>query len=103
MILMSKENLVSFHIPNGVKNNRPPSIVIRLECLYVVLQSFRSHSAHVNEKCSAQLCKVCSFLGMVGHDGAGANGERDIGREVLDNLQEAIEIESCLVFCTYLS
>lgn len=73
-------------IPNRIEDDGSSSGVVCLECLDMVLQTFRCHGAHVDDKGASQLGQVSGLFGVVGHDGASANSEGDISGEVLHDL-----------------
>lgn len=75
------------NLPYGVKYDRSLCVVVSLESLDVVLEAIWSDGAHVDDEGSPKLSQVGGFLGVVGHDGTGTNGEGHVGGEVLNNLR----------------
>lgn len=73
-------------VPDGIEDNGPSGLVVRFQRLGVVVQAVWRHGAHVEDQRAAEPGQVGGFLGVVGHDGAGADAEGDVGRKVLHHL-----------------
>lgn len=70
--------------PNRIKNNRPPYVVVRPEGPEVVSQAVGRDGSHIDDEGAAgDAGEVGGLLAVVRHDGASADGERYVGRQVL--------------------
>ncbi|KAL3964628.1 hypothetical protein ACCO45_001632 [Purpureocillium lilacinum] len=71
--------------PTGSRDDGPPSVIVRLERLEVVIQSVRGHGSHVDDERTTQTGEVSGLVGVVCHDRARTHGEGDVCGDVLDD------------------